>query len=111
MTPSENVTKPFQPSLLIKPVLIGGGIALAVIALFVLPVKHPDPAWGQFWMVRPFIITPLAGATGGAVYCFLNWIINPAGWSKVGVIALSTVIYLIGLWMGIVLGLVGTLWN
>ncbi|WP_374949375.1 hypothetical protein [Mucilaginibacter sp.] len=110
MTLSENVSKTLQPALLIKTMLIGAGIALAVITVFILPV-NPNPGWGKFWMIRPLIITPLAGAAGGAVYYVLNWIANPTGWIKVGVITLSLVVYLISLWLGIILGLVGTLWN
>lgn len=104
-------TNPARSLSLSTRMLIGGTIALAVIALLVLPINHPKPEWGQFWMIRPFIITPLAGMVGGAVSYYLTQKIPQVGWLKFATIVLSVVIYLIGLWMGIVLGLAGTLWN
>lgn len=89
--------------------LIGGFIALIVISIFVFPTE-PDPSWGKFWMIRPLIITPLAGVTGGAVYHFINSK-NFEGLKKILALMASILIYIIGLWMGIVLGLDGTLWN
>jgi len=105
------VTIPTQPVSLGKRMLIGGGIALVLIALFLIPIKHTNPEWGKFWMVRPFIIVPLAGAVGGAVSYYLNIIGTQRGWYKLAIIAFSLIVYIVGLWMGTVLGLVGTLWN
>ena len=49
MTHANNLTaQARQPGSLVKHMLIGAGIGLAVIALFVLPVKHPRAEWGQF---------------------------------------------------------------
>lgn len=50
---------------LYRSILIGAAIAFALIALFLLPIRDPNPEWGKFWMVKPFVIVPLAGATGG----------------------------------------------
>ncbi|MVN91612.1 potassium transporter KefB [Mucilaginibacter aquatilis] len=91
--------------------LIGGSVALVLIAIFLLPVKNVRPEWGQFWMVRPFIIVPLAGATGGAVSYYLTKLLPQSGWVKVATVLLSLLIYIIGLWLGTVLGLAGTLWD
>ncbi|MEO5650838.1 MAG: hypothetical protein ABIR03_13070 [Ginsengibacter sp.] len=55
-------TRTNQPASLAKPILIGAGIALIVISFFVFGVDEPHLEWGKFWMVRPLIITPLAGA-------------------------------------------------
>ena len=104
-------TTPIQPVSLSKRMLIGGGIALVLIALFLLPIKHTKPEWGQFWMLRPFIIVPLAGAVGGAVSYYLARVGAQGGWLKPATIALSIIVYIIDLWIGTVLGLVGTLWN
>lgn len=100
-----------KPAAFAKSALIGWGIALVVILLFILPVKHPRPEWGQLWMIRPLIITPIAGAVGGACFYFLDLLRQHYRWNLFVTAALSTLIYIIGLWMGIVLGLVGTLWN
>jgi hypothetical protein len=91
--------------------LIGGSISFFVIAFFLLQVKHPKPEWGSFWMVRPLLIVPLAGATGGACYYVLMKLRFKRGRKKVWVYILGIFIYLAGVWMGIILGLDGTLWN
>ncbi len=96
---------------LTKNVLVGAGIALAAIIFFLLQVKHPNLEWGQFWMVRPMIIVPLAGATGGACFYFLNNAFSEKGWRKTLAFIVSVIVYVVGFWMGFVLGLAGTLWN
>lgn len=92
-------------------VLIGAGIAFFLIALFLSGVDEPKPEWSKFWMVRPLIIVPLAGATGGLVYHLIAQRGREHGWNSLVYSLISLVIYIIGLWMGFVLGLDGTLWN
>jgi hypothetical protein len=111
MTPQTKAKfTPNQSVSLIKSTLIGAGIALTVITLFLFGAEA-DPIWGRFWKIRPLIITPLAGATGGAFYYFLDKLRSSGRLNPVVAITLSLVIYIIGLWMGIVLGLDGTLWD
>jgi hypothetical protein len=108
---SNSIKKPFDQSLLFKRMLLGGGIALILIAVFLLPVSDPDAEWGRLWMVRPLIIVPIAGAAGGSFYYFLDYLRQQNGWNKWVVILLSFFVYLVVLWMGTVLGLDGTLWD
>lgn len=111
MTPDISTTRSINTSLLIKRMLLGGAIALAVISLFVFG-GEANPAWPAFWRIRPLIITPLAGAAGGACYYFIDQhLLNQPGWKKGLAIVLSILVYFIGLWMGIVLGLDGTMWD
>ncbi|MFN2457964.1 MAG: hypothetical protein ABR502_07175, partial [Chitinophagaceae bacterium] len=70
----------------------------------------PNPEWGKYWMIRPFIITPLAGAMGGAFYALMDHQ-SSRDFSRTVAILLSFVVYIIGLWLGAVLGLDGTMWN
>ncbi|MGY3212977.1 hypothetical protein [Mucilaginibacter sp. HD30] len=112
MTHANNLTaQPGQTGSLVKRMLIGTGIGLVVIAIFVLPVKHARAEWGQLWMLRPFIITPLSGAMGGLVAHFMIRLRNTYAWNKTLTFLLTAIICTVGLWMGIVLGLAGTLWN
>nr|WP_294796077.1 hypothetical protein [uncultured Mucilaginibacter sp.] len=112
MTHANNLAvQPGQSSPLVKRMLIGAGIGAVIIALFILPVKHPQAEWGQLWMLKPFIITPFSGAVGGLVAHFMMHFRNQYGWNKVLTLLLTAIICVIGLWMGIVLGLNGTLWN
>lgn len=109
MTQNEHVNTQ-QPSY-VKPMLIGGGIALILITLFLLPFDYAKPEWGKLWFIRPLIVVPLAGATGGFCYYFLNQLSAKGTLNKAVAIILSIIIYIIGLWMGTVLGLDGTLWD
>lgn len=107
---NESQNQPVQSVSLVKPILVGAGIALLVISFFVFGVDEPHPEWGKFWMIRPLIITPLAGAMGGAFYAFMDHQ-SSRGFNKALAILLSIIVYLIGLWLGIVLGLDGTMWD
>lgn len=110
MTQTDNSPSQKQLSLATR-MLIGGSIGLCLIALFILPIKDPNPAWGKFWMIRPFIMVTLAGAVGGACnYILLNFH-SRFGINRIVAIILSAIVFIVGLWMGTVLGLVGTLWD
>ncbi|MFT3687372.1 MAG: hypothetical protein QM783_21030 [Phycisphaerales bacterium] len=89
---------------------IGGIVAFVLIAAFIFPTET-KPDWPEFWRIRPLIITPLAGAAGGACNYFIVGWFNQNGWNKAFAYSLSLMVFLIGLWMGIILGLDGTLWN
>jgi hypothetical protein len=54
---------------LVKRMILGASIAAIVIAVF-LAGAGGKPEWPRFWMVKPLIIVPLAGAMGGAFYYF-----------------------------------------
>lgn len=90
--------------------LAGWAIGLVAISFFVFGVDNPDPEWSQHWRIRPLIITPLAGAAGGAFYAFMDYQCS-RGFNRTVGILLSFVVFIVGLWMGIVLGLAGTMWN
>ena len=98
-------------SALTKYMIFGAIVGLAVISLFVFGADNPKPEWGSYWRVRPLIITPLSGAAGGAVLYFMNNFWAQRGWAKAVTFAASIVIAVIGLWIGIVLGLDGTMWD
>ena len=112
MTQQNNlITQPIHPASLSKRALIGTGIGLLLISIFLLSVKEPNPEWGKLWMIRPLIIVPLAGATGAICNYFIIHFHNQAGVNKTIAAILSAIIFIIGLWLGFVLGLDGTLWN
>lgn len=98
-------------SVLRGPMLAGATIALILIVLFLLGVNDPNPAWGRFWMVKPLVIVPLAGAAGAATSFYVRHLLFAAGWNKGLLYILGFFIYVFSLWMGTVLGLNGTLWN
>jgi hypothetical protein len=90
--------------------VIGAMIGLAVISFFIF-TGGSNPAWGKFWMVQPLIVTPFAGAMGGLCNYYIlryRWLV---GINKPLAIAASILVFIVGMWMGIVLGLNGTMWN
>ncbi len=112
MSDSKNlITERFLFSSLVKRMLIGSAMALTLISVFLYGVDNPKPEWHRLWMLRPLIIVPLAGATGGAFFYFLSNLLYTHGWRKVLATILAVLIFIIGLWMGFVLGLDGTLWD
>ena len=106
-----SAVQPIHPASLGKRMLQGAVIALTLILLFLLKAGEPDPAWGKLWMIRPLVIVPVAGAMGGVFYYLMDHLRHQGGWRKAIAIILSLVVYIIGLWLGTVLGLDGTMWN
>ena len=100
----------FNAASFVKPVFIGAGIALLVISFFVFGVDEPHPDWPQNWQIRPLIITPLAGACGGAFYAFMEYQ-SSRGFNRTLAVLMGFGGYIIALWLGTVLGLDGTMWN
>lgn len=99
-----------SPSLL-KPMLIGAGIGLVLISIFLMGTGDPDPEWGKYWMARPLIIVPIAGAMGGLSYYLIVHFRTLVGLNKTLAIILGVIVLIIGLWLGTVLGLDGTYWD
>ena len=111
MTQSNTSTSQPSQISLVKRVLVGAGIGLLLISLFLLSAGKPNPEWGKLWMIRPLIIVPLAGAMGGLCNYFIVHFHYQAGINKTIAMILSVIIFVIGLWLGIVLGLDGTMWD
>jgi hypothetical protein len=107
---TQPATKHYQPVSLPKSMLIGAAIGLIAISFFVFGVGHPNPEWGKLWMIKPLTITPLAGAMGGAFYYFMDYQ-SSRGFNRTIAILLSLLVFLVGLWLGTVLGLNGTMWH
>lgn len=112
MTQKNNLqTQPIHRASLYKRMLQGAVIAFIAISAFLISAGAGDPAWGKFWMIRPLVIVPLAGAGGGVFYFFMDHLRYQGGWKLVVAHILSLLGYIVALWMGTVLGLDGTLWN
>jgi hypothetical protein len=111
MTQSNNSTsQPLRVSLA-KRMMTGAGIGLLLISFFLISAGDGKPEWGQFWRIRPLIMVPFAGAMAGLCNYFIFYFRNQFGVNKVIATMVSVLVSIIGLWMGFVLGLDGTLWN
>ena len=112
MSQQENTTTAsIHSAPLSKRILQGAGIALVLISLFLYSAGEPNPEWPKFWMVKPLVIVPIAGALGGVFYYFMDHLRFQGGWIRVLAVLLSLFGYVIALWLGTVLGLNGTMWN
>ena len=109
--PNNQTQQPEDQFSFANPMLIGAAIGFILISVFLFSVKHPNPEWGKFWMVKPMIMVPFAGAMGGLFYYFMDYLSSTQGFNKTVAILLSFIVYIVGLWLGSVLGLNGTLWN
>lgn len=96
---------------LFERMLLGAIIGLVIISFFVFTVDEPDPEWGKFWKIRPLIVTPLAGAFGILSFYLKDFIRFNNKLLNFLMVMVSLFVFLIALWLGIVLGLDGTLWN
>ena len=62
-------------------------------------------------VVRPLVIILLAGVAGGTFFGLMDNVRRQGELNHTVAILLGTIVYLIGLWLGIVMGLDGTLWD
>ena len=112
MTHTDNsTTTPMSDISMSKRMLAGATIGLLLIALFLFSAGEGDPAWGKYWMIRPLFFVPFAGAIGGLCNYLILRFRNRVGMSKTVAIILSILVFVIGLWLGTVLGLDGTWWD
>lgn len=110
MTQPNNSTSQISVSVTTR-MLLGASVGLLLISLFVFGVDDPNPEWGKYWMIKPLIITPLAGAMGGLCNYIIMSYHNQVGLHKIVAIIISALVFIIGLWLGVVLGLNGTMWD
>jgi hypothetical protein len=112
MTLTDNLTSgPIFTSALRKRMMIGAGIGLLVISFFIFGAGHEKAAWGDYWRVKPLLLTPFIGAIAGLCFDATERLRQIDGWSGRLFTILSYIGYVLGLWIGIVLGLNGTMWN
>jgi hypothetical protein len=106
----QNHSHTFFSASLTRRMVTGGSVALALIVLFLFSAKENDPSWSKYWILRPLIIVPLAGAGGGLFYDFMANLFS-GGWKKMLAIAVGCIGFIIALWLGSVLGLAGYYWH
>jgi hypothetical protein len=103
--------QPVKPVSLGHRMLQGAAIGLALISAFLFMAGEGDPGWHRFWMLRPLLVVTAAGATAGAIYYSMHGWRARGGWVKAAAVTAGVLVYVVGLWMGSVLGLDGTYWN
>ena len=112
MTLANNATSgPLLTVSLKKRMMVGAGIGLLVISFFVIGAGKGSPAWNDYWRIKPLLLTPFIGAIVGLCYDATERLRQFNGWLGRLFVVLSFIGYFIGLWIGVVLGLAGTMWN
>ena len=112
MTHTGNLTRrPAFTEALPKRMLFGAGIALIAISVFVIGAGNGNPTWGGYWRIKPLLLTPFLGAIVGLCYDITQPLRQIDGWLGKVFWVLSLVGYFIGIWMALVLGMAGTMWN
>lgn len=94
-----------------KRMLAGACIGLVLILFFVVGAGEADPSWPTLWWIRPLLIVPAAGALGGLFYYNMDPLRSKGGWRTILAYGLSLLVFMFLLWLGIVLGLDGTMWD
>ena len=102
---------PVQSGALIKNAVTGAVIALIIISAFLISAGEANPEWGAYWRLRPLLIVPFAGAMGGAFFYFSVYFFKRQGWNTAIAAIIGIVGFIIALWLGSVIGLVGTYWH
>ena len=90
---------------------IGALIGLGFISLMVFPLDNPRPEWGEYWRVRPLLLTPFVAALGAICGYLVLKVGAHYGINRTVSFIIGLLGFIISLWLGIVLGLAGTLWN
>jgi hypothetical protein len=105
------ISRPISWNTILKRMILGAGIGLFLISFFVFGVDEPHPDWPKNWMLKPLIITPMIAALGAAFSTTLDPLRQQGGWKTFAAVGLSLLVFLVALWMGVVLGLNGTMWD
>lgn len=95
----------------LKFAIAGAILALILISIFVFTVPNPNPEWGQYWFIRPLIVTPFITSIGGVCFYIINTKKTKSKLLNLLLILSSFILFLFFLWIGTILGLDGTLWN
>ncbi|MBK0378434.1 hypothetical protein [Mucilaginibacter segetis] len=103
--------KPVFTPVLGKRIMAGALIGLALTGFFVIGAGKGNPAWGNYWQIKPLLLTPSIGAFVGICYDITESLRKLNGWLGKVFWVLSILGYVIGMWFGLILGLAGTMWT
>jgi ABC-type transport system involved in cytochrome c biogenesis permease subunit len=94
-----------------KHLLIGAGTALLIVGFFVIAAGKGNPDWGDYWRIKPLLLSPILGGITSLCYNAAAPLRQIKGWPGKLFLGLSILGFMIGQWIGLVLGLAGTMWN
>ena len=97
----------FHPVMLGKRVLLGAGIAFALIAGFLgfcFTISDGNFDLG-LWVALPLLTVTITGALGGAGHYVLDLLLHPVGWVRMICNILFALAYLVALWLSLIIAL------
>lgn len=100
----------FTPALRTR-MLVGAAVGLIIISVFVIGAGSGNTAWGSYWRIKPILLTPLLGALVGLCYDATEPLRKVNGWAGRIFLVLSLIGCFVGMWISLVLGLAGTMWD
>ena len=98
-------------NLLSSRMLLTGGIGLVVVSVFVIGAGKGEQAWGHYWQIKPLLLTPLLSAIIGLLYDLTEPLRKLKGIIGIVFSILSVLAVLVGIFISLVLGLNGTMWD
>ena len=99
MIKQNEINQILQSKYLIKRALLGAGMALVMVSLFL--VRELD----EMWSLLPVTAVTLAGAFGGVFYHIADHLRQQKGWNKILINIFCALVYLAALYMSLVLAL------
>ena len=103
--------KPVFTPQLSRRMIVCATIGLVLISFFVISAGKGNPSWGEFWQVKPLLLTPFMCAMVGLCYDITEPLRKLTGWRGSVLFVLSILGLIVGFWMSLILGLNGTMWN
>lgn len=91
--------------------MIGCFSYFMVALFFITSVDIPNPIWPACWYVKPLIVLPINGLLCGLVTYIISKVIKGSNTLNFFSMLLQTLSFIVMLWLSIVLGFHGTLWN
>ena len=106
---SKNLKPENTFSYYLLPVLAGAGFGLIAISVFVFG-GEPEPEWPKNWQVKPLILTPVISAIGGLFFAFMEYS-STRGLNRILALTIGVIGFFVIFWLGMILGLNGTMWD
>ena len=97
----------FLSKTLLQRALQGATIAFVLIVTLIIAVSGKDPDY-ELWMLVPISTVSFGGACGGVFFFVMELLRINYRWKKFWVTALSVLVYIVGLYLSLVLGLAFT---
>ena len=95
----------------IKIVLLGFALGLFIASMLIHNVSFPKLSWGPNWYIKPMLVLSFVASIGSIPFYFANQYEASNHSKKILAYLGATLFLLFFIWIGIILGFDGTIWN